>query len=619
MLHACYRLSSRQDPSLESEISSVLARSATPLRQERMTLSPPLRGRAATLPTTTPPPHAALASADTSPVQPVSASAATSAETLAAPAPVRAFASCNGSTIEGEVEGSGGAGDVASQKGTPRPVREQSRERAWTVPSPYHAFDETFMSPRGPYGRRVAEFRLDDAAIGGGNNSKIAIISGDNGSGNVMNMSSPSALGTTVLTAVGGVRGGGGTWRECSCGGAGGRAGGAGRGNSRAAIAAGALATREDVIRAWKACISCGAGPGVVGGGPGARGAGVKDSRRVETVMSMTASPTRVTVNAADVAAEQLTVTAEESSAFAEATRAADVDVGSVVASAEFATALENGRGRMDTVGQSSCRNDTGSRYSVGGGGGGVRGRATADDSGVGERGKKMMTSETVARGRGDLSAGGGESRSGGFYGERSDGDDPDLRRVDDGMAEDEGDGWGEDGNGGVDHRGMKRDSSSPTPPAPHQAVVMQKQADARDNVAAMTTVDTGRKANGLQLPGGEARGENSGDDRSTYRDEDADLDEWDDDLDPGYMVMALSEDEFLRGDSHRLTPHAVLHSSPVSEETRTDLVCVSCLMSIIIISTSVNLVYHGDRGDGYWRILFLQIWTRWRSSDESL
>lgn len=123
---------------------------------------------------------------------------------------------------EGGGGGRGGRGEEVSE--AERSVTPRQRDRSWTVPSPYQPLDDKFSSTG-----CIPDFRLSDELSGGGG-----------GGGGV---------------GGGGADGGGVTtepWRACSCGGFDGR-GGDGHGRAMAQVA-----SKEELMRAWKACLSCG-------------------------------------------------------------------------------------------------------------------------------------------------------------------------------------------------------------------------------------------------------------------------------------------------------------------------------------------------------------------------
>lgn len=575
---------------MEVEISSVLARTATPVRRPRPPPPPPPRARETTGPTTPPEPNPAHRSAEASPTTPTAAATATAAAVAAVPATVRGFVTWDEAVpVEGEVVR---GGSDARAVATSPPVRE----RGWTVPSPYHAFDKTFMSPRCSGGRRAPVFRLDESAAGGGSDGSGGGGSSGGGGGNTKSRSAVVATGKTA-TAVGdeasvGVGNGGviEICKTCSCGSGGGGttsmvknvSGCSGPGgNSKAAIiAAGALATREEMIHAWKGCVSCGAaGPiGLVIGGGTATKMGGCGAQEAKTVVSI-AAPAATLPAAATAAVEPAAkakkeavpsieaierVTDEESHAFAEATRAADVDVESAAASADLAAAvLEAGSGRLDSIGRLSNLSGSGSGY----GSGSTSGGGTGED----EPYRQGKSADNMAK----------ESR---FHIEEECDDGEGVESPDRFIDVPE---WRSNSSGR--RLNQERSSTLPTSPPPPPPPVMDHTAvqlqDEEEDLASSTVRFKAERQDGPVIrsqegvtnhgkgPDGVMDDDDRGRDEHVEEvmilydhEEDGDeVDEWEDDLDPGYRVVAISEEEFLRGDvpmSH--ADRAVLKSSPV-------------------------------------------------------
>ncbi|CAM9604266.1 unnamed protein product, partial [Ectocarpus sp. 13 AM-2016] len=191
MAEACRRAGVVFDPSLEDEIKHVLACGAS-----SSSLVPP---------PSAPSPHAALAEPPSPPFPSIPPSLSTEAVAAAVLAPAKTLGARadnpwgwaaplddhdhddhdDGATAGGGIEG-GGPSTVSD--GPPGGATPPSRDRSWTVPSPYRHLDDKPLSAS-----CIPDFRLDDG-IGGGSGR-----GGELGSGRV----AAAADGET--------------WRACSC------------------------------------------------------------------------------------------------------------------------------------------------------------------------------------------------------------------------------------------------------------------------------------------------------------------------------------------------------------------------------------------------------------------
>lgn len=478
--------------------------------------SSPSRGRAATLPRIPPPP-------------PLDMSRALSAE-FPTSLPKRS---------------AGMAGDSRSEASVTPPVlgggalRKGGAGDAKALPSPYHTFDETFMSPKRRLGsagaaESISEFRLDgglreeaggQGAGGGGGGAGT-------GGGRSAVLSTSARMSTSTASAS------------------------ASAPASAPASAASvfAAAPPEDILPPWKRCADR--------GGIGGRGRAVPENQGPSslpvagggaTAPPPTVSPaadSQAVTSTADVPEPPTVVTEAESSAFAEATRAADIE--SRASSKLSAAAAAFGLGGASVAP--------------------AHGDAGGVDIGVGvaieERGVFRGAAGVMTQG---VDAGAPKERGAAAFPARmeADGVDDDIAV---GLHSASATAWERDPSDHVspvriageemarDRRGIEGLHVEPAP-----SLDMRRGSDGdpdggdsgvgvSDATAAGHDSGTiGRGSVGareeVEPDPEEAREEQeaAGGFEITYSDDG--VDDWDDDLDPGYMVMALSEEEFLRGE----------------------------------------------------------------------